>query len=386
MATKTNRKNLGRGLSALIPDADMAFLSQIARGEPLSSSKTAAEKRPSSSKLSEKKSSTKLDELKKSDDDAQTMQDSITHNDTLPSQDHAPAEDSLSLLNKGGSDLEGFSEVRIDLVAVELIEANPYQPRRNFSPAELEELTDSVREHGLLQPIILRPLPIESKTDLTNDLSHASYQLVAGERRWRAAQAAGLSQVPAIVREVTDQQALELALIENVQRHDISALDSAIAYRRLAQEFSLSQEQVAQRVGKSRSAVANTIRLLDLPVEAQRSLEEGLLSEGHGRAILLAATDGARRAVLRRILRDKLSVRDAENLARQTLADEPAEKGSDELKGKVKTSTESRRIEESLQKYLGTRVRLQPRRQGGSLTIQFFSNEELDRILKLMMK
>jgi len=271
---------------------------------------------------------------------------------------------------------------KIEFVPVGNIEANPYQPRRFFSPQELGDLVDSLREHGVLQPVILRPVPDSNSASSSN-----RYQLVAGERRWRAAQTAGLSKIPAIIRLVTDQQALELALIENVQRHDISALDAAIAYRRLSQEFSLSQEQVAQRVGKSRSSIANTIRLLDLPVEAQRAIEEGALSEGHGRAILLASSDGARRAVLRRVLRDKLSVRDAEELARKTSGEYDDKISADDTPlTKERSTPEARRIEEGLQKHLGTRVKLKLRRQGGQILIHYFSNEELDRLLKLIIK
>ena len=192
------------------------------------------------------------------------------------------------------------------------IVANPYQPRRVFDDEELQNLATSVREHGILQPIIVRPLD--------NSDEAAGFQLVAGERRWRAAQLAGLSTVPALVRPVSDQQALELAVIENVQRHDISPLDAAQAYRRLATEFELSQEKIAQRVGKSRSSIANTMRLLELPGEARNALQDGTLSEGHGRAILLTAGEGARRAVFRAVLRDKLSVRDTEELARRIAA------------------------------------------------------------------
>lgn len=386
MANKTNRKNLGRGLSALIPDADMAFLSQVARGEPIEPILRKKAKLSSTIKNSHQ---TEL----RSPLEVQNVapQESLAaqnpHNGSSVSVDTNGESGNISAMP--GAIADQSLDVKIDMVAVELIEANPYQPRRTFSATELAELADSVREHGLLQPIILRP----SKT-LDNETSineHAAsplnrYQLIAGERRWRAAQAAGLSEIPAIIRQVSDQQALELALIENVQRHDISALDSAIAYRRLSQEFSLSQEQVAQRVGKSRSAVANTIRLLDLPVEAQRALDEGILSEGHGRAILLASSDGARRAVLRRILRDKLSVRDAEELARQA-ANEIKSATDDEKPGiKSSASAEAKKIESSLQKHFGTRVKLQTRRQGGNLVIQYFSNEELDRILKLLLK
>ena len=301
-------------------------------------------------------------------------QTATTNRDNFSIKDGTPASGDIS---------ENLS-TRIEFVETDAIEANPYQPRRFFSPRELEDLVNSLREHCVLQPIILRPAVGNTPTNI-------KYQLVAGERRWRAAQTAGLTEIPAIVREVTNQQALELALIENVQRHDISALDAAIAYRRLLQEFSLSQEQVAQRVGKSRSSIANTIRLLDLPTEAQKAIEDGVLSEGHGRAILLTPTDGARRAVLRQVLRDKLSVRATEELARQVAYTEETEKDSthssdDAPLQQARLSPEARRIEEGLQKHLGTRVKLKLRRQGGQILIHYFSNEELDRLLKLIIK
>lgn len=388
MAEKIQRKNLGRGLSALIPDVDMEFLSQIVRDKPLVDLSTGRSKRKalqnkaqstqSSAQLSPEPQISFKEQAKpsKNDSNKEDILTSKQRNQTNTSE-HLRAEEDLS--------------VKISFVSVDDIEANPFQPRRFFSPQELEDLVSSLREHGVLQPIILRPRQNEMPGHGKN------YQLVAGERRWRAAQTAGLTEIPAIIRPVTDQQALELALIENVQRHDISALDAAIAYRRLSQEFSLSQEQVALRVGKSRSSIANTIRLLDLPIEAQKAIEEGTLSEGHGRAILLASSDGARRAVLRRVLRDKLSVRNTEELARQTIdtstdqAEEDQRVGNSSSKDDVplkqaRLSIETRRIEESLQKHLGTRVKLKLRRQGGQVMIHYFSNEELERLLKLIVR
>lgn len=416
MTEKKQRRNLGRGLSALIPDVDMDFLSQIVRDAPgaaasrgkkklpvvlasgntksMSGIKAAAETtdvRITSKALGTRTSSITKRGLTKaksdvdltSSNDANLIEKSVGSTDVLTENDGKLADGGIS------EDLSA----KIEFVETSAIEANPYQPRRFFSPQELEDLVNSLREHGILQPIILRPAAGSSAAPI-------KYQLIAGERRWRAAQTAGLREVPAIIREVSDQQALELALIENVQRHDISALDAAIAYRRLSQEFSLSQEQVARRVGKSRSSVANTIRLLDLPVEAQKAIEEGVLSEGHGRAILLTPTDGARRAVLRRVLRDKLSVRATEEVARQVPDEEEVDKNNVDKNNvdvavsstdeaplkKARLSPEARRIEEGLQKHLGTRVKLKLRRQGGQILIHYFSNEELDRLLKLMIK
>ena len=306
----------------------------------------------------------------------------------------------------------------VQWVGPEQIEANPYQPRRVFDASELSSLSDSIREHGILQPIIVRPIGMGWGFGLDAEQTGAKYQLIAGERRLRAAQDAGLKSVPVIVREVSDQQSLELAIIENVQRHDISALDAAIAYKRLSQEFGLSQEKIAQRVGKSRPSVANTMRLLDLPLEAQEAIQDGLLSEGHGRAILLAPGAGDRRAVLRAILRGKLSVRQAEEAARlwarqaqrdasQGAAQEtspeisqpdasgilqgagsaqPADLDSRSARLNERSLAEDSwhedtDLEERLQRALSCRVQLKRRRAGGQIVLSAADDLQLERLV-----
>jgi ParB family chromosome partitioning protein len=255
------------------------------------------------------------------------------------------------------------------------IEPNPYQPRQLFKTEELEELVASIREHGVLQPILVRPLPsIDGAT---------RYQLVAGERRWRAARVAGLAQIPALVRIVGDQQSLELALIENVQRQDINPLEAATAYRRLSREFGLSQDDISQRVGKSRSGIANTMRLLELPEEVQAALGDGTLSEGHGRALMLAETEGARRAIFRRIVRDKLTVRDAEQLARTANSTTDTEPGKAE---KPKLPPDLEDTQRRLQTLLGTRVRIEPRARGGRISIEYYSEEEYQQLVALLSR
>jgi ParB family chromosome partitioning protein len=293
---KPKKSALGRGLSALIPDADMALLDQ--------------------------------------------------NTSPIPEQGKS----------------EGVREVPLKQIV-----ANPAQPRRVFSPQELDELAASIREHGILQPVLLRPL---------QNNSNGQYEIVAGERRWRAAQAAALTAIPAIVREMDDQQALELAIIENVQRQDISALDAAVAYRRLQQEFGLSQEEIAARVAKSRVAIANTLRLLDLPDEAQVAITQNRISEGHGRAILGAKNAAARTAILRRVIRDGLTVRQTEELARNSdkAVSLPVRKSSQ--------SADERHVEEQLQKVLGTRVQLRTGRKGGKVIITYFSADELEGLLE----
>ena len=249
------------------------------------------------------------------------------------------------------------------------IEANPFQPRQIWNEAELEDLAASLREHGVLQPILVRPLA-NSKDNKRR------FQLIAGERRWRAAERADLDQIPVIVREVDDKSALELAIIENVQRHDISAVESAQAYRRLADEFGLSQERIAARVGKSRASIANTMRLLDLPTEALEALRKNQITEGHGRALLTASDEGSRRALLRRTLRDHLSVREVERLAR-----EGVESISESTRLPRAGATDVSRLENTLQKSLGAKLKLRARKNGGQIVIDYSSTEELQRIV-----
>jgi ParB family chromosome partitioning protein len=272
----------------------------------------------------------------------------------------------MALLDQARDGLDGVRQVSLTQIV-----ANPAQPRRTFPQAELDELASSVKEHGVLQPVLLRPLP---------DSEKEQYEIVAGERRWRAAQAAALSQIPAIIRKIDDQQALELAIVENVQRQDISALDAAVAYRRLQREFNLSQEEIAARVAKSRAAIANTLRLLDLPEEAQMAITQNHISEGHGRAILGAKTDGARKALFRRIIRDGLTVRQSDELARnieKSMAAPLAQKSKAEKK-----SADEKHVEEKLQQILGTRVQLKNGRKGGQIIISYFSSEELEGLLE----
>jgi ParB family chromosome partitioning protein len=283
-----------------------------------------------------------------------------------------PADD-MALLNQTATVSQDNVANQVDgvrQVPLKQIIANPEQPRRTFPQQELDELAASIKEHGVLQPILLRPLP-DSKEDL--------YEIVAGERRWRAAQTAALTMVPAIVRQIDDQQALELAIIENVQRQDISALDAAVAYRRLQQEFSLSQEEIATRVAKSRAAIANTLRLLDLPEEVQTAITQTQISEGHGRAILGAKTEESRKAIFRRVIRDGLTVRQTEELARNS---NKIMNSSAISKTKLRQSADEKHVEEQLQKALGTRVQLKTGKKGGQIIISYFSSEELEGLLE----
>ncbi len=251
-------------------------------------------------------------------------------------------------------------------IPVDEIIPNPYQPRRSLHEESLEELAQSIREHGLIQPLIV-----------TRDEESGKYQLIAGERRWRAAMMAGLSTVPAIVKEVSPRQMLEIALVENIQRADLNPLEEAEAYRFLIEEFGLTQEEVAKRVGKSRAAVANTVRLLRLPPEVKKALAEGLITEGHARALLALPSPELQIKAMEKIIRQGLNVRQTEELVKKL--QEPA--GT--FKGEV--HPEIRRLEERLQENLGTRVRLVKGARGGKLIIFFYSDEDFRLICERIL-
>ncbi|MFN0073929.1 MAG: ParB/RepB/Spo0J family partition protein [Chloroflexota bacterium] len=250
--------------------------------------------------------------------------------------------------------------IQIDLDA---IIPNPNQPRDRFDTAALEELADSIREHGVLQPLLVSQ-------------REGGYTLIAGERRWRAARRAGLSAVPALIKEVTSRQQLELALVENIQRQDLSPLESANAYQQLIQEHGLTQEEVAQRVGKNRSTVANTLRLLRLPSEAIEALNSGTITEGHARALLLCAEPDQQCAVLAEVLRDGLSVRQTEARARR-VAD-----GGMPHRALRDPDADIAAIQDRLRESLGTKVELHHGPSGGRMVIHYYSNEELEALIQ----
>lgn len=250
-------------------------------------------------------------------------------------------------------------------LAIEEVLADKTQPRRKFEESKIEELAASIRSKGVIQPILVRK-------------DGAKYRIIAGERRWRASQRAGLKYIPVLVKEVTERQAFELALIENIQREDLNPVEEAEAYRRLIEEHALTQDACAERVGKDRSSIANSLRLLRLPDEIKDSLAEGALNMGHARALLGLADDGAIKRAAREVASKKLSVRQTEQLVRK------AKEGKGESKAApaAAPSPQVRSIEEKLQRALGTRVRLSDKGGGkGRIEIEFFSYEELDRIL-----
>jgi ParB family transcriptional regulator, chromosome partitioning protein len=248
------------------------------------------------------------------------------------------------------------------------IAPNPLQPRAPIRDQDLVELAASIEEHGIIQPLVVSRAP-------------DGYQLIAGERRWRAARLAGLSQVPIIVKDVAPSEMLELALVENVQRSDLNALEEAMAYRQLVDEFALTQEQVARRVGKSRVAVANTLRLLKAARGVQEALLEDRISEGHARALLGLEQAEAQEAALKTVLKHGLNVRQTEELVRRLLGQD-----REEQRPAREVSPETRALEARFREALGTKVNLTRSGKGGRVVIYFYSDEELDALYERIVE
>lgn len=253
-------------------------------------------------------------------------------------------------------------------VSVDEIKPNPHQPRSNFPKEQLAELADSIKAHGVIQPLIVKR---SGPTQFT---------LIAGERRLHAAKLAGLDEVPVVLREADDQALVEVALVENVQRSDLSPLEAADAYQQLHKEFRLSHEDIAERVGKSRVAITNTIGLLDLSEPVKNALANGQISEGHGRALKALDTPQAQSAALRTIISQDLNVRQTEVLVRKLKGYKPK---------KVRKSTapaEIRALQNELREALGTKVSLQHGTKGGRITLYYYSDEELDSLVARLLK
>ncbi len=255
----------------------------------------------------------------------------------------------------------------IEEIPISDISPNPRQPRQVIYAEQLSELAASIKEHGILQPLVVTRAESEGER---------KYYLVAGERRWRAAQMAGLKKVPVVIRDVSPREMLEWALVENIQREDLNPLEEARAYWTLVEEFGMTQEQVARRVGKSRSAVANVIRLLNLPDFVQKVLASGKISEGHARA-LLPLEEEQQKELLKLIVEKGLSVRQTESLARRMLEGAGKERKEESSRN---MGVELSRLVEKMQSSLGTKVELMKGKKGGKVVIYFYSDEELENI------
>jgi ParB family chromosome partitioning protein len=251
----------------------------------------------------------------------------------------------------------------ITQIPVDSIQRNPRQPRENFNDGELENLAASIREHGVIQPLIVLP----GRNEI--------YTLIAGERRWQAALKAGLKTVPVVIRNATDQQLLELALVENVQRADLNAIEEAEAYQHLEKEFKLSHEEIASRVGKNRSTVANTIRLLEASAAVKQAVVNGQITEGHARAMLKLSAK-AQEELLNKIITLDLSVRTTEMLAKKN---SPSRFIS---RKRVSRNPNVNAVERRLEESLETKVTLKHGKKGGTVTIYYYSDEDLDTLLK----
>lgn len=247
-------------------------------------------------------------------------------------------------------------------IEVSSIVPNPYQPRKSFDELKLSELADSIKEHGIIQPIVVSQ-------------SGGQYEIIAGERRFQAAKIAGLSKVPVIVREKPDdQQKLELAIVENIQRQDLNLIEEAKSYKKLTDEFGLTQEEISHKLGKSRSAVANKIRLLNLPIEIQKALNEGKINEGHAKLLLAIPNPERQRAFFDMIIKNSLTVRQTEEKTREVAVKNH--------KRKITIDPEIKSLEDELGGALGTKVKIKKSGGGGQIVIEYYSKEELGNIIE----
>ena len=259
---------------------------------------------------------------------------------------------------------KGGENAKETLVKITMVEPNRDQPRKNFDKEALEELAASIKEHGLIQPILVQD-------------RKSYYEIIAGERRWRAARMAGLTEVPVIIRNYSEQEIVEISLIENIQRKDLNPIEEALAYKKLMTSFNLKQDEVAERVSKSRSSITNSMRLLKLSEAVQKMLVNGSISEGHARALLSIEDTRAQDEIAKKIVNDKLSVRDVEKLVKSY---------GKPVKKKPESSNEYdvfyKDIAENLKNVIGTKVSISGKGDGsGKIEIEFYSNDELDRIV-----
>ena len=271
----------------------------------------------------------------------------------------------IGLPEPGVSDEQGTIQTRELLI--DEISPNRFQPRKYFDDDKLEELVTSISENGILQPVVVQK-------------SETGYELVAGERRWRASKKDGLKKIPAVIREVSDAQALELAIIENIHRQDLNPIEEAEAYKRLAEDFSLTQEMIAEKVGKSRAAIANILRLLNLSRNIQENLISGKLSMGHARALLGLENNGQMHAMCQEILKQGLTVRQTESKVNRLKKPEMLKLASSMKKKNIFI----RDLEKELERKLGTKVEVSPKKTGGKLVVSYYSDDDLERIQNLI--
>ena len=258
-------------------------------------------------------------------------------------------------------------------IDIDLIEPNPEQPRTRFAEASLEELAQSIRVNGVVQPIVLRQVG-------------GRYQIVAGERRWRASQRAGLRKIPAVVKEVSDEKLLELALVENIQRQELNPIEEAKAYRKLIDTIGLTQEEVAERIGKERTVVTTSMRLLRLPGEIQRVIEEGGLSAGHGRALLMSDDPAVQREVANLAIDAGWSVRETERAVKKARSVKPQTIENKNVSRNIDANIKA--AETKLMRALNTNVKIVPGKKGtgGKIEIEYYGTDDLDRVFQLIMK
>ncbi|HHV74541.1 MULTISPECIES: ParB/RepB/Spo0J family partition protein [unclassified Thermoanaerobacterium] len=252
----------------------------------------------------------------------------------------------------------------VESIKISDIEPNQFQPRKHFDDESLKELSDSIKEHGIIQPIIVRK----------NDFG---YQIVAGERRWRAAKLAGLKEVPAIVKDFDDQKVMEIALIENLQREDLNPIDEAKAYKSLMEQFNLTQEEISKRVGKSRSSIANSIRLLNLDEEVQNMLMEGKITTGHAKVILALQDAEKQNMIAKKIVDKNLNVRDTENLIKEVT--------SSKKKKRKESDAYIKEIEDNFCRFFGTKVKIIHGKNRGKILIEYYGDEDLSRLAELII-
>ena len=260
----------------------------------------------------------------------------------------------------------------VEMIDINKIEPNRLQPRKQFEEGALEELAASIKEFGVIQPVI-----VKEKGDY--------YELIAGERRWRASKIAGIKKIPAVVKKYDEKDIFAIALIENLQREDLNPMEEAAGYKKLADDLSISQEEIAKKVGKSRSAVANSMRLLNLDERVQNFVKEGKLSSGHARTLLAVEDKDAQFEMAERILEDDLSVRNTENMVKM-YAVRNAEKGEKEKKPSKFNTEYFGDIEDKLKNILGTKVKLKNKANKGKIEIEFYSDDDLDRLMGLINK